>query len=587
MPPNEPSGLLSKVVKFVRNPMTNWSDLDQPEVDKESQYSKQMLKEMIERKRRNDFVRRREFDQLRKLRQREVQASPEAVERPSFFQSSMQSKQDDRASTIKKIDEIEAQMSQQWWKAKDSGGSKPVRLSSRASLIPTVPVTLDGDGARGYASTVLASMPGALPASTAHADAFAPTDVAPLPGGNSVFVPMGTEPMIDMLAALDERLNFGIAHLTPLELAELDAAEFVHDPELEEAAIRFANGDTAGAESALQALLRAEPVPDSRSEVWLALFDLYRATGQQDRFDTVGIDFATRFGRSGPAWFSIPEQAGQFPLPGLLAEPAGAVAGRFNWACPPMLGPAAVAGLQSALQQRAPSSVQVDWSSLGSIDSAAAEPLAALFSDWTSQAVQLHFVDAYRLEELVKSYTRTGEADVNQAWWRLRLDLLRIQHCQDAFDMVALEYCITYEVSPPSWQEARCTYTMLDAEGRTTVPGPLGGLDIQLADTGMGNSMLASTLPPSLSVLSGLVLGDAADALAAVDAPIEHGGVMVVSCDHLMRIDFSAAGSVLNWAAIQQAEGYQVHFMGLHRLAAIFFNVIGINEYAKIIPRRN
>ena len=73
MPPNEPSGLLSKVVKFVRNPTTNWSDLDQPETDKESQYSKQMLKEMIERKRRNDFVRRREFDQLRKLRQNEAQ----------------------------------------------------------------------------------------------------------------------------------------------------------------------------------------------------------------------------------------------------------------------------------------------------------------------------------------------------------------------------------------------------------------------------------------------------------------------------------------------------------------------------------
>ena len=31
-------------------------------------YSKQMLKEMIERKRRNDFVRKREFDMLRKMR---------------------------------------------------------------------------------------------------------------------------------------------------------------------------------------------------------------------------------------------------------------------------------------------------------------------------------------------------------------------------------------------------------------------------------------------------------------------------------------------------------------------------------------
>ena len=70
MAKDENAGLLSKVVKFVRNPTTNWSDLDQQEADRESNYSKQMLKEMIERKRRNDFVRKREFDMLRKMRRR-------------------------------------------------------------------------------------------------------------------------------------------------------------------------------------------------------------------------------------------------------------------------------------------------------------------------------------------------------------------------------------------------------------------------------------------------------------------------------------------------------------------------------------
>lgn len=66
-------GLLSKVVRFVRNPTVNWNELDNLEAERESQYSKQMLKEMIERKRRNDFVRKREFDHLRKLRQRDTQ----------------------------------------------------------------------------------------------------------------------------------------------------------------------------------------------------------------------------------------------------------------------------------------------------------------------------------------------------------------------------------------------------------------------------------------------------------------------------------------------------------------------------------
>ena len=120
-------GLLSKMVRFVRNPTVQWTELDSLTEDRESQYSKQMLKEMIERKRRNDFVRRREFDQLRKLRQREVlqgHRTEDASNRPSFFKAAWTSP-DERAVTLKKIDEIEAQMSQQWWKS----NSRATRLA--------------------------------------------------------------------------------------------------------------------------------------------------------------------------------------------------------------------------------------------------------------------------------------------------------------------------------------------------------------------------------------------------------------------------------------------------------------------------
>ncbi len=104
-------GFLSKVAKFVRHPTTSWADLDTRTADRESEYSKAALKEMIERKRRNDFVRKREFDALRKVRSREGTSEAGQGLRPSFFQSSLPSRPDDRAMTIKKIDEIEAQMS--------------------------------------------------------------------------------------------------------------------------------------------------------------------------------------------------------------------------------------------------------------------------------------------------------------------------------------------------------------------------------------------------------------------------------------------------------------------------------------------
>ena len=127
-------GLLSKMVKFVRNPATSWSDLDNKDTDRDEAMSKQVLKDMIERKRRNDFVRKREFDMLRKMRKREAMVGQDPGARPSFFQSSMPSKPDDRAQTLKKIDEIEAQMSMQWWQTKPRTSLAPVSNTTLAPL---------------------------------------------------------------------------------------------------------------------------------------------------------------------------------------------------------------------------------------------------------------------------------------------------------------------------------------------------------------------------------------------------------------------------------------------------------------------
>ena len=150
-----PGGLLSKVVKFVRNPTTNWSDLDQEDSGRDSGYSKAALKEMIERKRRNDFVRKREFDMLRKLRRREALGVQNPTARPSFFQiSTSSSKPDDRAMTLKKIDEIEEQMSMQWWKTKHGD------VAERTSNFPQSEPSSTGDAAAATSPTPLGEDPG-------------------------------------------------------------------------------------------------------------------------------------------------------------------------------------------------------------------------------------------------------------------------------------------------------------------------------------------------------------------------------------------------------------------------------------------
>src|SRR5450759_1641717 len=190
-------GLLSKMARFVRNPTKDWSELDlpepEPEPEHESGYSKLALKALIQRKRQNDFVRRREFDQLRKLRRNGPSINPDLLGRPSFFQTSSINL-DDRAQTIKKIDEIEAQMSKQWWKGKKDGVAPPEANFTAAASVPAAEddssqMTVSSQESLAAFETTLRSE------SVPGSESFQSADDEPAPMGLSSFkndLPTGT-----------------------------------------------------------------------------------------------------------------------------------------------------------------------------------------------------------------------------------------------------------------------------------------------------------------------------------------------------------------------------------------------------------
>ena len=576
------SGLLSKMVKFVKSPTTHWSDLDRPEGNGGDTESRLALKEMIERKRRNDFVRRREFDQLRKLRQREVlqgQRVEDAAGRPSFFQSSMASP-DERAVTLKKIDEIEAQMSQQWWKSKQ-GADAPTQpgVMPGSSAEPS-----DSAHARAYAPTAPGSLPAPLDNKAAVQPLFADDSMAIGKFG-------GTD--AQMLAGNHQSVEASFSPAAPAAApaTAFEPEEFVHEPDLEEAAIRFANGDHAGAESGLLDVLaqHQQDEPEQQLEIWMTLFDLYRASGQHDRFDALAIDFAAQYSRSAPLWFSMPELLGMVaaatPAAGAAeAAPAASMRRDFSWNAPPALAVSSVAALQASLA-RAASPWTLSWSRLTSIDEAAVPLLADLVSQWSDREGQLVFSGVEKLNALLDAKTQSGDRSNSPEWWRLRMAMMRLMGKPDEFELVALDYCVTYEVSPPSWVSPRCGYS--DNEGVSSGAAPLAAdSDFMASDLGELSAPAPLESGP-VAQLSGHIDGDATPLLQPFEAFLRPGAPLTIACDKLIRVDFAAAGSVLNWAAEQQGHGHVVQFHNLQRLVAIFFNVIGINEHAWVVPRKN
>ncbi|QIL44825.1 STAS domain-containing protein [Acidovorax sp. HDW3] len=559
-------GLLSKMVRFVRNPTVNWTELDNIEAERESQYSKQMLKEMIERKRRNDFVRKREFDQLRKLRQRGSVASQrteDPMARPSFFQSSMTSP-GERAVTLKKIDEIEAQMSQQWWKNKPTTG-----MGSTAPMsLPSEPITAP------FLSTAPLSTIAAMPATVQPL--FTEEAAQAAPGRSSA---PAAPPLVPSPAPSP------VATVAPPPPAEPEV--FVHEPDLEEAAIRFASGDHEGAEAGLKEVLaqHQQDDPQQQFDIWMTLFDLYRATGLREPFEALSLDFAARFSRSAPLWFSLPEQLGAAAAPASTDAVPAVPARSFSWSAPGALTLQSIAALQATLA-RAAAPWTLNWARLMTIDEAALPALTKLMGQWADQDVQLQFNGVEALASLLQSKTVSGERAQHTDWWHLRMAALRLMGALDEFEMVALDYCVTYEVSPPSWVVPRCSYAGDDGQ----VSGQAGAApapESLLQESQFSPSALLQEPEAPRPRLSGVIEGDAEPLLAPLLALVKPGQPLLIGCEQLVRVDFPAAGSVLNWAAEQQAAGQAVQFINLHRLVAVLFNVIGINEHAWIVPRKN
>ncbi|MDB5752902.1 MAG: hypothetical protein JWP65_3323, partial [Ramlibacter sp.] len=369
----------------------------------------------------------------------------------------------------------------------------------------------------------------------------------------------------------------------------IDVGEIAHDPELEEASIRFANGDDAGAEAGLLEVLGPQGTRVDHDETWLALFDLYRATGRQDRYEPAAIEFAGRFGRSAPQWFSLPEIVGRMNQPAAAAPSGKAIA---DWTCPAIFGTQTLAALAAALA-KAPPPWRLNWTKLASIVDSAVEPLAKQFAQWASQPVQLRFIGAEVLERVLKQATPSGDRSASPAWWKLRMEVLRVMHRPDEFELVALDYCVTYEVSPPSWDSARCEFKPLHSDGSYvaghTIVGEAYRDSVMSVMTGYGDSVSMNSQMSSIATveLSGLILGDGKEALELLEAKLQDADVMVVSCTRLIRTDFTAAGTLLNWVTARQAEGRQVQFVEVHRLVAGFFNVIGISEHARVSVRQD
>lgn len=543
---------LRKVARFVANPTTDWADLSaSAEEGRESEFAKTEIKAMIERKRRNDFVRKREFDMLRKIR-REGLSAGDRLSGLSNFDSEPRAAEEAKpdAAVKAKIDEIEQQM---------------VGESLRRGMSPT---------ARSSSFYNEVTQPAAIgDAKTEPMDIHVSDEVmraarSAAPGG-----PAATE---KPATAAPQNAHF-------LDASGTEASEVVHDPELDEAVIAFANADFDLCEKSLLGLIGPSGTRQNDTETWMVLFDLYRATDQQLKFDSLALDFAQRFGQSAPQWFSLPRLVADAAA-NKASQHTAAAATSIGWVCPARVDLDVVGQLRSQAMQM-PYPWVMDWSALANIDAESCHQLRDLLRSWANEPHEMQWSGLDHLNAVLQEAGPSGNRDVDPAYWLLRMEALRLANRPDQFDEAAIDYCMTYEVSPPSWEDAKCTVRSQD-DRISTSRAPMSLV------SDVSTSFVETELPDEPSLLqmaslelSGQLVGDIGPTLKELEGSLGDCVIVNISCSRLIRVDFIAAGDLLNWVLARRQEQRTIHFEQSNRLVALFFGAMGINEHARVRVR--
>jgi anti-anti-sigma regulatory factor len=275
------------------------------------------------------------------------------------------------------------------------------------------------------------------------------------------------------------------------------------------------------------------------------LFDLLQMTGDRAAFEKLSVDYAEACEMSPPTW----SQGLSSVLPASGAPGPSKI---FLQGVLTSEGALPVTELAKLVNQKA--YVTVDCSKLIGCDDEVAGRLADLLSTArkTRLSVTLGGTDGFI--ERLNGRLVAGEV-AHEPAWRLLLELLQRHGTQEQFEERAVDFAVTFELSPPSW-EPRPATAMQAVAAVTTRP------------------------EDDAHYLSGELKGCRFDDLISI---LESREQPVIDFSGVRRLDFVSAGQLVNRLAPYKAAGRDIIIRSPNHLVAELMAVVGLNKQARIL----
>lgn len=326
---------------------------------------------------------------------------------------------------------------------------------------------------------------------------------------------------------------------------------------IDEAAILFANGLIEPAEAGLRAAIHSDALGDAAQRAWLMLFELFQQRGDKASFDNLTIEYVLRFESSPPAWIEYKDETAELN------------AGKTATGAPVVQLPSTVdANVVKALEQLKNYSAQhqsltLDASGVREVDLVGAELLLRVINAFKRASHELLVLGADQLITPLRAAVEPGRRDHSDAAWMLLLEVFRLLQRQHDFEETGIQYCITYEVSPPSWEPPPPS---LKTRAATPADRP-----VEVED---GLQWRGTVRGPGEPHFGRLTTAARTEKRLAID------------CTYLKRIEFSTATALLSLLTKVRQSGVTIEFRNVNYLVAALYSLLGIDMVADVQLRR-
>jgi anti-anti-sigma regulatory factor len=325
----------------------------------------------------------------------------------------------------------------------------------------------------------------------------------------------------------------------PKPSIELGPSELGFSPALENAALLYANGQAATARQVLGNALTNELDSRALALAWHAQFDLLQRANDRAAFDQLAFEYVAVFERSPPPWDEAKTPAGKSGVPG---------AGYFA-----LTRVTVKAALEIPARVARYSTLRIDVATLTEFDDTGCRRLVDILRRLRRQAYPVGWQGLEPLWRQIRQKITTGTQQ-NEGIWLFALELLQWQNNQAEFEERAVDYAVTFEVSPPSWE-------------------PLARKQEQAA---------VETQPArrEYHVLKGVLLGPVDPQISALYNFAEPRGLVQIDMSQVERFDFVCAGSLQNAVSNFDSNDKEVQIVGASPIVHALLALIGVKpEY--------